>query len=524
MLRPVFFTACTLLFFNYLPAQNQPPVLSNLTATVDWNFNTLTLQYDVSDPENDPLEVTVFLSDNGGKSYDLTSLITASGDVGFPVTPGASRSIVCDVSMLATLMNTYTVRVVADDKQDFDLQALVNEVDSNRIHNDLAFVEGVRHRSTGPVHLQAMRDSLSNLFNDSGLYTEEHTFPYGTYTGRNILGSLQGTSNAEKVVVVDAHYDTVANAPGADDNGSGTVGVMEIARLLSRYPSKKTLRFIGFDLEESGLLGSIAYVTNGIPNGEQIDGVFNFEMIGYYSDQPNSQQLPAGFDLLFPVAYYEVTNNQSRGDFIANIGNTNSQPLATIFKDAATQYVPDLKVITLDVPGNGQIAPDFRRSDHTPFWEAGDQALMLTDGANFRNMSYHTPQDVFENKLSFTFMSNVVKATLAAAAELAEIQHGDWASASFQNIVGTKAPQPCELQAYVTGEQRDLLHLQAGDCVYSNLSFELYDAKGALITQQSATVLPLSTETVWIPELKPGVYTLRLNHRDGARSQLIIVP
>lgn len=524
MLRSAFFTSCILLFFNSLPAQNQPPVLSNLTATVDWNFNSLTLQYDVSDPENDPLEISVFLSDNGGKSYNISNLITPSGDIGYPVTPGTGRTITCDVSLLATLMNTYMVRVVADDQQVFDIQSLVNEVDSNRLRADLDFVEGVRHRSTGPVHLQAMRDSLHHLFEHSGLYTGEQTFPYGSYTGRNIHGTFPGTSNAEKVVVVDAHYDSVANAPGADDNGSGVVGVMEIARLLSRYPAKKSLRYIGFDLEESGLLGSKAYVTNGIPAGDQIEGVFNFEMIGYFSDQPNTQTLPTGFELLFPVAYYSVVNDQYRGNFITNIGNTNSQSLATQFKNAAAQYVPDLKVITLDVPGNGELTPDLTRSDHAPFWIGGDKALMLTDGAEFRNSCYHKPCDTFENKLNFRFMSNVVKTTLAAAAELAEIQHGDWASASFQNLVDTKSPQPCDLQAYVLEGERDLLHLQAGDCVNSNISFELYDAKGALITQQSVTVLPLSTETVWIPELSPGIYMLRLRHRDGARSQLIVVP
>jgi len=513
-----------MLLYSGLFSQNHPPVLGNVSASANWNTNLLTVEYDVSDAENDPLEISIFFSDNGGKTYSLTPLLSPDGDVGFPVTPGPARSITCDISALAANMSAYTVRLVAVDQQDFDFQALVNEVDSNRLRADLDFVEGVRHRSTGPVHLQAVRDSLTQLFAGSGLYTNEHTFVYtGGYTGRNILGTLPGTNEAEKVVVVDAHYDTVNNAPGADDNGSGTVGVMEIARLLSRYPAKKTLRFIGFDLEESGLIGSIQYVTNGIPAGEQIEGVFNFEMIGYYSDQPNTQTLPAGFDFLFPAAYNEVVSNQYRGDFLTNVCNTNSLPVSNLLKSSALLYVPDLKVITLEVSGNGEFAPDLRRSDHTPFWDSGNKALMLTDGANFRNQCYHTACDTFENKLNFRFMSNVVKATIAAAAQLAEIQHGDWATTSFQNLVDTKSPQPCELQAYMLEDHRDLLYLQAGDCVYSNISFELYDAKGALITNQAVTVLPQSAKTVWIPELSPGVYMIRLSHRDGARTQKIVV-
>ena len=503
--------------------QNFPPQISSLSAIPDWANLTLSISYEVTDNENDPLEIILQFSDNGGKTYALSSQIPATGDVGFPVQPG-NRSITCDLSALSNTAAPFSLRLIADDKQIFDIQALINEVDSNRLHTDLDFLEGIRHRTTGNPHLIATRDSIQNLFLGAGLQYEEQNVPLGNYVGKNLIGNLPGTMAAEKVVINDAHYDTVNNAPGADDNGSGTVGMMEAVRLMSRYPSKKSLRFIGFDLEESGLLGSIRYVNTGIPASEQIEGVFNYEMIGYWSDEPNTQILPQGFPFLFPAASAQVAANNYRGDFITNVGNSISQPLTLLFSTAAQQYVPDLKVITLDVPGDGSVAPDLQRSDHASFWAAGKKALMLTDGANFRNQCYHTPGDTLEGKLNLTFLSNVVKATIAAMAQLAEIQHGDWATATFKSNVGVSTPQPiCNIYAYQEPNQMDALVLELRSCIYSEVVLELYDMKGTLILQQNTILPDNGSYPILLPKLPSAVYVLKIKHAGGTMSQKIIL-
>ena len=110
------------------------------------------------------------------------------------------------------------------------------------------------------------------------------------------------------------------------------------------------------------------------------------------------------------------------GDFITNVANEVSNPLKETFDSCAAVYVPDLRVISLATPGTGALTPDLSRSDHAPFWFAGYQALMLTDGANFRNPNYHESTDNIST-LDFEFMTNVVKATLATAAKLADPIH-----------------------------------------------------------------------------------------------------
>jgi len=522
-MKKILVTSLCLFAQFILLGQNLPPLISNLTATPNWANLTLDISYEVSDNENDPLEIILQFSDNGGKTYVLTSQIPSTGDLGFPVQPG-SRSITCDLSSLSNIAAPLSLRLTADDKQVFDIQALVNEVDSNRLRADLEFIEGIRHRTTGNPHLIATRDSIKNMMLQAGLHYEEQTVPLGNYSGKNLIGSRPGTSFPEKVVINDAHYDSVSNAPGADDNGSGTVGVMEAVRLLSRYPSKKTLRFISFDLEESGLLGSIRYVSQGIPVGEQIEGVFNYEMIGYWSNEPNTQTLPVGFSFLFPAAAAQVAANDYRGDFITNVGNTASQPIALLFSNSAQQYVPGLKVITLDVPGDGSVAPDLRRSDHAPFWTAGKLALMLTDGANFRNECYHTPGDTLNEKLNFTFLSNVVKATLASMAQLAEIQHGDWKTATFQSNVGVSTPSPlCNVFAYQEPNQLDALALEFRSCTFSEVILELYDMKGTLILQRDAILPDNGTYSLLLPKLPPAVYVLKVRHSGGTQAQKIIL-
>ncbi len=117
------YASCLLLLAPIcLIAQNQAPEITNLTLTPDWANLTLDISYDVSDNENDPLEIALQFSDNGGKTYALTGQIPVTGDVGFPIQPG-NRSISCDITTLANSPASFTVRLVADDKQLFDIQA-----------------------------------------------------------------------------------------------------------------------------------------------------------------------------------------------------------------------------------------------------------------------------------------------------------------------------------------------------------------------------------------------------------------
>lgn len=101
---------------------------------------------------------------------------------------------------------------------------------------------------------------------------------YSSYRDYNIEGEIKGD---EQIFIVCAHYDSVPNSPGADDDASGVAAVLAAARVLSNYNFEHTIRFVTFSGEEQGLLGSHEYARLARERNESIDGVLNADMIGY---------------------------------------------------------------------------------------------------------------------------------------------------------------------------------------------------------------------------------------------------
>ena len=432
-----FFLIVSLSVFRLGIAQNSEPEIAFQNVVVDQINETVSITYDLTDLDNDPCNVWLKTSIDDGEFYETQNNLNITGDIGQNITPGLSKSITWDYSSITGSIFNVQLKLNASDEYQYDIQDFVDQVDSNELISNLEYIEGVRHYSANPSHLNAIRDSIDNKFTSHGLETERHAFNYNGNEGFNILGRKPGLKDEAITFVIDGHYDGVSNSPAADDNGSAVSGVLEILRVLSQYNFEHSIRFIGFDFEESGLIGSQRYVQNAIKNYEDIQGVLNFEMIGYYSEEINSQTLPSGFEILFPQEVQDIEDEDNKGNFLVVVGNENSNSLITDFENYAATYVPDLRIISLEVPGNGQIAPDLRRSDHTPFWESGRKALMLTDGADTRNMNYHTPADSI-GTLNFDFMTKNVKATLATLAELAvpisgNSDHYDLAILSLDN-------------------------------------------------------------------------------------------
>jgi len=402
-----------------LTAQNEPPTVDQIQMSVNAADETISVDYAVNDQEGD--QISVYLRVSEDEEYFYIPDEGLSGDWGENVGSGTRQITWAYPSALDP--RTLSFQLSVWDDHPIDVQSLVNQVDSQRLQGRLASYQGIKHYLQNPQGLQAFRDTIQSHFEGAGLQTYFNNFTFSGTEGVNIIGKKPGLENANQVWVLDGHYDTVGDSPGADDNGSAIVGILECLDILDDVQFKESINFIAFDFEEQGLVGSNRYVNTGIRNNEEIEGVFNFEMIGFYSDEPNSQTLPFGFDILFPEVAQDVANDDFRGNFLTNVGNEASADLIERLDLAAENYVPNLRVLSLAVPGNGSITPDLRRSDHASFWDGGYPALMLTDGANFRNLNYHTPEDTWE-KLNYTFMSQVVQATLAALVEAAEPVNG----------------------------------------------------------------------------------------------------
>ncbi|MEX2287476.1 MAG: M28 family peptidase [Planctomycetaceae bacterium] len=204
---------------------------------------------------------------------------------------------------------------------------------------------------------------------------------------------------------VGAHLDSRPDTVGADDNASAVAALLEIARLLpAKWPAsaKLDLELVAFDLEENGMLGGAFHAGRLKAEGVDLRAMVSLEMLGYCDRAPGSQALPRSL-----VGKYPDT-----GNFIAVIGNQNSGDLIGAMC-AGMQTVAGLPVETLAVESNGEYLQATRLSDHSPFWDAGYAAVMITDTSFLRNPYYHTPGDTMET-LDMPFLHRVAEGCFQA--------------------------------------------------------------------------------------------------------------
>ncbi|MGH7699997.1 MAG: M20/M25/M40 family metallo-hydrolase, partial [Gemmatimonadales bacterium] len=242
---------------------------------------------------------------------------------------------------------------------------------------------------------------------------ERRPFRFAGAEYRNVVATRTGGDAERPRVLIGAHYDTVPDTPGADDNASGVAALLEAARLLAPAALDATVELVGFTLEEpQGVryrVGSDAYARDARRRGTRYAGALILEMVGYTDPRPGAQHVPA---LLF---WKRVPRT---GTFLAATGDGRSSRLLRVFARAAAGAVLDLPVVTFRSPLKGWLVFDTRRSDNASFWDQGYPALMLTDTANLRNPFYHTAGDRLET-LDFGFMARVTDAVVAAVRCLA---------------------------------------------------------------------------------------------------------
>lgn len=296
------------------------------------------------------------------------------------------------------------------------MQSSLPSISTEALRSHISALQGVRHHLVAPEALKRAAAYIETNLQDFGYGVENHYFFDNGKEYRNLIATLPGTVESQAKLLIVAHYDTVANSPGAEDNASGVALLLELARVFSQARRHRTVEFIAVNLEENerekepkgrGLRGSRALANHAREQGWAIDGVVVLEAVAYAG--PDAvQTAPPGL----PIAVPEV------GDFIAVIGNQASAHLVQTFLDAAERCQPDLPTVPLVLPGNGELFPDTRRSDNTPFWDAGYPAIMLTDTTNFRNPHYHQPSDTLET-LNLDFAAAVGEAVSGLILQLA---------------------------------------------------------------------------------------------------------
>jgi Zn-dependent M28 family amino/carboxypeptidase len=254
-----------------------------------------------------------------------------------------------------------------------------------------------------PLHLAYSSDQL----NRSGGRVEFQPYQVQGTEYRNVIAHF-GPETQERIVI-GAHYDTAGPFPGADDNGSGVAGLLELATLLSQRPPPVLVELVGFTLEEPPYfrtehMGSRVHAKALREAGVRVSAMLSLETIGFFTDAPDSQQ--------YPVAQLRW-RYPATGNFITVVGQLNDGGLVREVA-AAMRGASPLAVEFLSAPA-GIRGIDF--SDHASYQAEGYRAVMITDTAFFRNPRYHEPTDTWD-KLDYGRMAQAVQGVHCAVQAL----------------------------------------------------------------------------------------------------------
>jgi hypothetical protein len=232
------------------------------------------------------------------------------------------------------------------------------------------------------------------------VYYQEFTVNGTVY--KNVIASY-GIKNTS-TIVVGAHYDVCGLQDGADDNGSGTVGLLELGRQLKGKELNYRIDLVAYTLEEPPFfrtenMGSYQHAKMLDKENRIIHGMISLEMIGFFKDEKKTQDYPIG---ILKLVY------GGRGNYITLVNKFGKGKFAKRF---TKKFKKGASIRTKRFNGP-KVLPGVDFSDHLNYWKFGYSALMITDTAFYRNKNYHQQTDTIET-IDFKRMADVLDTVLA---------------------------------------------------------------------------------------------------------------
>jgi Zn-dependent M28 family amino/carboxypeptidase len=297
-------------------------------------------------------------------------------------------------------------------KQTPDLNLIENHL---RLHVDrLAGLIGPRYLKK-PKSIQAAIGYIEEHWRAMGDEVSRETYDAMGDQATNLIVEHRGNGRADEIILIGSHYDTVFSTPGADDNASAVAVMLEVGRLLKDVSNNRTIRFVAFACEEPpyfnlDCMGSQHHAREAKRRKDNIVGMLCLEMVGYYTTEPRSQNIPPLIPKLLRRFF------PSRGDFLAAVGNLASWKLCLQFRRGFKKGSPKMPLFSICLP---ERINEIRMSDNSSFWDQNYPALMLTDTSFLRNPNYHRSTDTPET-LDYPRMAQVTCGIASAIHHLAK--------------------------------------------------------------------------------------------------------
>lgn len=270
---------------------------------------------------------------------------------------------------------------------------------AGRLNAHVVAVASVPHNTDHPQALEAAARYIEQRLAALGYSPDRQEFDAAGQKVRNIHVALGSGAGGRPSFVVGAHYDSAGIAPGANDNGTGTAALLELARLIKDLrPRRHVLRLVFFVNEEmphfgTETMGSLQFARM-ITARETVAGMISIETIGAYSEAPGSQRFPTPLNFVY----------RDTADFITIVGMPRGRALVHQALGSFRRHTA--------FPSIGGVAHSFIRgiawSDHASFNDLGVPAIMITDTALFRYPHYHKATDT-PDKIDYDRLSRVTK-------------------------------------------------------------------------------------------------------------------
>jgi hypothetical protein len=333
-------------------------------------------------------------------------------------------------------------------RQNREIISMLRSVSANRIESDIRKLVSFGTRNTLSTQdnpnrgIGAARDWIFNEFekisSDCGgcLIVEKQSFtqpkaprvPEPTLL-TNVIATLKGSTDPDRIYVVSGHYDSMCSsptdaacdAPGANDDASGTAAVIELARVMSKHKFDATIIFMAVAGEEQGLLGATYFAEQAKQKGLRIEAMFTNDIIGGVTTQKNSPNRNRVRVFSEGVPSNETPQEANTRRSVGGENDSSSRQLARFIKEQADRYIKDFKVWMIYRRDRY-----LRGGDHIPFLERGFAAVRITEADedyNHQHQNVRTENGVFYGDtpefVDFGYVANVTRVNLVALASLA---------------------------------------------------------------------------------------------------------
>jgi len=316
----------------------------------------------------------------------------------------------CAVAVLPVVLLLVAWLAVTHPQPQWARRAPAATADSSRLRRDvemLALSFGPRDHDH-PENLDRVAAFVREAFESAGARVAEQSWQVDGRTYRNVLGRF-GPETGPRIVI-GAHYDTVHDHPGADDDASGVAALIEMARHLGLMRLPVTVELAAYSLEETQLhhsgAGSMVHAASLRDAGVDVRLMVSLDEIGYFTPAPRSQRYPVSqLSLVYPT----------RGDFIGVIGRLDrSWPDVGLIK-RAIRSTTGLPAVAISVPVRA--VRSIGNSDHSSFWSQGYRAVLVNNTAGNRNPNKHAAGDL-PSTLDYGSYAKVVTGVLDAVFRL----------------------------------------------------------------------------------------------------------